>query len=98
MDVLITVLMKTHIYMRSLIMKDKEKKDLLSYLFVLSVSLFISSFFITLYRFFFFFEKVCRGALLHCFGIDKKMEHIYAYFPPNAFLGQKYTFHHMISM
>ena len=31
-------------------MKDKEKNDLLSYLFVLSVSLFLSSFFITGYK------------------------------------------------
>ena len=46
MDVLITVLMKTSIYMGSLIMKDKEKNDLLSFHFVLSVSLFISSLFI----------------------------------------------------
>ena len=47
MGVLITVLMKTPIYMGSLIMKDIEKKDLLSSLFVLSVSPFLSSFFIT---------------------------------------------------
>ena len=47
MDVLITVLMKTLIYMRSLIMKNKEKNDPLSSLSVLSISLFISSFFIT---------------------------------------------------
>ena len=50
MDVFITVLMKTSIYMRSLIMKDKDKKDLLSSLFVLLISLFISSFFITCYQ------------------------------------------------
>ena len=50
MDVLITVLMKTSIYMGSLMMKDKEKNDLLSSLFVLSVSLFLSSFFITRYQ------------------------------------------------
>ena len=50
MDVLITVLMKTPIYMGSLIMKEKkEKNDLLSSLFVLLVSLFLSSFFITCY-------------------------------------------------
>ena len=47
MDVLITVLMKTPIYIRSLIIKDKEKIDLQSYLFIISVSLFFSSFFIT---------------------------------------------------
>ena len=50
MDVLITVLMKTPIYMGSLIMKDKENKDLLSSLFLLSVYLFLSSFFITRYQ------------------------------------------------
>ena len=49
MDVLNTVLMKTPIYMRSLIMKDKEKKnDFYSSLFVLSVSLILYSFFITI--------------------------------------------------
>ena len=52
MYVLITVLMKTLIYMGSLVMKEKEKKDLLSFLFVLSVSLFLSSFFITHRNFF----------------------------------------------
>ena len=50
MNVLITVLMKTPTYIISLIMKEKEKKDLLSSLFVLSVSLFLSSFFITRYQ------------------------------------------------
>ena len=49
MDVFITVLMKIPIYMRSLIMKDKDR-DLLSSLFLLSVSLFLSSFFITHYQ------------------------------------------------
>ena len=41
---------ETPIYMGSLIMKDNEKKDLLSSLFVFSFSLFISSFFITRYQ------------------------------------------------
>ena len=50
MDVLIIVLMKTPIYMRSPIMKDKKNSDLLSYLFLFSVYLFISSFFITIYK------------------------------------------------
>ena len=50
MDVLIIVSMKTPIYMGSLIMKDKEKNDLLSSLFVLSISLFLSSLFITHYQ------------------------------------------------
>ena len=38
----------SYIYMRSLIMKDKEKNDLLNSLFVLAISLFFSSFVITL--------------------------------------------------
>ena len=50
MDVLITILMKTPIYMGSLIMKDKENRDLLFSLFLLSVSLFLSSFFIARYH------------------------------------------------
>ena len=47
-DVLITVLMKTRIYMGSLIMKENEKMNLYSSFFVLSDSLFLSSFFITI--------------------------------------------------
>ena len=47
MDVLITVLMKTHIYMRSLVMKDKENRDLSRSLFLLLVFFFLSLFFIT---------------------------------------------------
>ena len=50
MDVLITVLMKTPIYIGSLKMKDKDKKDLLSSLFVILVFLFLSSFFRTSYQ------------------------------------------------
>ena len=50
MDVFITVLMKTSINMRSLIINDNENRDILSSLFLLAISLFISSFFITRYQ------------------------------------------------
>ena len=48
MDILITVLMKTPIYMVSLIIKDKEKNNLQSYLFIILVSLLF--FFFILYN------------------------------------------------
>ena len=57
-------------------MKDKEKKDLLSYLFVLSVSLFISSFFITLYRFFFFLKKCVEVHYYIVLGLIKNGTYI----------------------
>ena len=47
MDVLITILMKTPYMYGSLIIKDKGKNNLKSSLFVLSVSRFLSSFFVT---------------------------------------------------
>ena len=76
MDVLISVLMKTpiYIYMRSLIIKDKEKNDLLSSLFVISVSFFLSSFFITYSLFNDIFMMVTLLTFLKLWGVFKYME------------------------